>query len=460
MKQLRNTKGLLETLLVIGLILLIPLFFAIKTGANPQSVSNTVVPVIPTVANAPADINALKPKQPSACTFPLANITTPEATPENYTFSEPQVVLTAPEGNSYDVEWLPDSQQVLITEGLRNQYVDNNTAPQQSISLYNLETGESKLYAVRTEINEPPMWQPDINGVVYSAMNYTNIDKKNGAYKFTLQLWVSYGDPNAARLLGDNLPQLPFAIKPSGSEMMYLSGKQISKLDKSLKKLSSASFDPSQWDYAKSRRDDNPVSYQMTWQPGTSLIFLYSAGGDMLGGGYTFMLDTATGHICELNLGGWAERALWTSDGRYLAIARPTSYTGLSDSVDLVILDSITGNLHTVDVVSPDVKGKHYVTDFTWAPDNLHLLVLEDIPSTYDPYRYETVHHALYLVNSTSDESIQLFPEFKSFIGGGAPWSSFAWSPDGSKLLVRCPITKMGSGTDRFCLISVQRTGQ
>lgn len=462
MNQSRKTWGLLETFLIIGLILVIPLFFAVKAMANPQVAPSEPEPVMSTHVNSPEENNVLQSKQPPTCTFPLAQITIAESTPVEYLFSEPVVVLTAPLGNSYNVTgWLPDNQQILITENLRNNYVStNDNAPQQSISLYNLETGESRVYAIRTEINEPPIWQPDINGVVYSAMNYTSIDKKNAAYKFTRQLWVSYGDPDTAQLLADNLPQLPFAIKPGGSEIMYLSGKQISKLDKSLKKLPSGSFDSSQWDYAKSRRSDKPVSYNMAWQPRTSLIFLYSRGGGSLGGGYTFVLDTANGYICELNLGGWADRALWSSDGRYLAIARPTSYTGLSDSVDLVVLDSVTGILRTIDVVSRDVEGKHYVTDFTWAPDNYHLLVLENVPSTYDPHRYETVHHELYLVDSISHESIHLFPEYKSFIGGGAPWSSFAWSPDGSKLLVRCPVPRVPVGIDRFCLIPVQSTGK
>src|SRR5215216_1142776 len=96
MKQRRNIKGTLEALIIIVLILIIPLFFALKTKATPavSSIPNTAVPVIPTVAHAPEEGNTLAPKQPPACTFPLAEITTEESTPEEYTFSEPQVVLT------------------------------------------------------------------------------------------------------------------------------------------------------------------------------------------------------------------------------------------------------------------------------------------------------------------------------------------------------------------------------
>jgi len=458
---MKQSRKVLEALLVIGLILIIPLFFALKTKANTPAVSNipnTTVPVIPTAANAPEEGNALQPKQPPACTFPLAQITATESTPEQYTFSEPQVVLTAPEGNIYNIaEWLPDNQQVLMTEDLRNVDVGNDKSIQQSINLYNPETGEIKVIAFRDLTYEPPSWLSDLNAVVYPAITYTSIDRKNGTSKFTRQVWLSYGNPDTAQILVDNLPQLLFAVKPGGSEMLYLSDNKISKVDKSLKKLTSSLFDPAQWDYGKGRRDKNPVSYNMAWQPGTSLVFLYSVAGGTANGGYTFILDTNTGQICELDMGGWAGRARWSSDGHYLAIDRSTVYIGFTNSTDLVILDTITGNLHTAGIVSKEVEGKHYVSDFTWAPDNRHLLVLEDVPSTYDPYRIETIHHELYLVDFMSDQSLQLFPEYKSFAANSdALWNNFAWSPNGSKLLIRCS----ANWVDRICFIAVQRTVQ
>ena len=459
MNRSRKTKALLETLLVIGLILLIPLFFAVKTMANPQAAPNTPAPAVPTTVSAPEEGDALQQKQPPACTFPLAQITAAESTPEEYVFSEPQVVLTAPEGNPLNVaQWLPDNQQVLVTEELRNQYVDNNSIIQESISLYDTETGESKLYAIGPGIGEAAMWLPELNGVVYSSVTHSNLNPKDGVLETHRKLWVSYGDPNAVQLLADNL-QLPLVTKPDGSGFMYLSNKQIAKLDKTLRKLSSsASFDPDQWDYAKTQRDKNPVRYLTAWQPGTSLIFLYNrAGIGYSEGGYTFILNTATGHVCELNFGGWASSAHWSPDGRYLAIARSKSYSGIDDSPGVVVLDSVTGNLRTVGATLPDAEGEHYVIDFTWTPDNLHLLAIENVPSHYDINHRETYHYDLYLVNLTSDQSTHIFPEFKSFSGG---WNNFVWSPDGSKLLARCPLSSALLVTDRYCLISVQSVKQ
>ncbi len=140
MNQLRKSKNILEILLVIGLILIIPLFFSIRTAANSQTVPNTAMPLPPTVVNALENSNALKPKQPPACTFPLAQTTMAESVPEKYVFSEPQVVIT-PEANDSIVEivgWLPDSQRVLLIQNFADTI-------KQNIELFDTQTGNIQL---------------------------------------------------------------------------------------------------------------------------------------------------------------------------------------------------------------------------------------------------------------------------------------------------------------------------
>lgn len=451
MKPSRKVKSLLEILFVIGLILIIPLFFAIKSLAGSQAEPTIPAPVVPTALQNAEPLTTAAAKQPPQCTFPLAQTTTVESVPGEYSFSEPQVVLTAPKGNVYHiVEWLPDNQQVLMTEALHNGFVmGNSNTSQEAISLYNPETGELKVYAIRPETQEPPAWQPESNFIVYPIMNYFDIDRKNRTYKLTRQIWVSYGDPDTVQMLDDNLPQLPLAIKPGGSEMIYLSDKNISKLDKSLKKLPSAPFDSAQWDYAKTRRNDIPVSYKMAWQPGTSLIFLYSEGA-MQGGGYTFILNADTGQVCELNLGGWAQVAHWSSNGRYLAFIRVKDYAFLYPRSELTLLDIATGNLTMFNVTPQEIAGQHYVRDFIWAPDNRHLLAIGEI-YTSSNNQSET---GLYLVDSVSGQSTHVVPENKGFVFSHD--NDFAWSPDGSKVVIHCPT----QAVDQICLISVQRTGQ
>ena len=447
MNRLHKSKNILEVLLVIGLILIIPLFFALKTKANAPAVSipNAAVPLIPTVANAPSDSNALEPKQPPACTFPLAQTTTAETTPEEYTFSEPQVVLTDSD-NLYDiVEWLPDNQWVLLTQDL---YKDKNKILQQSIELYNPQTGGTQVFAIRNQTDEPPSWQPELNAVVYPVMNVIGNDEVNHRYKFTRQIWVSQGNPQATQLIADNLPQFYVAVKPGGSEITYLSDKQIAKRNGLLKEIPSVPFNLDQWDHSKIR-NGSPVSYKMSWQPGTSLIFLYSSGD--LEGGYTFILDSNTGQVCELNLSGWAGRAHWSPNGRYLAITR---YQGIrpTDSSDLAILDAVTGNLYTMRVTSQDVEGRHYVSDIAWAPDNRHILVTGSVLPFQGTGQPDS--RGLYLVDFISGQSDYILPTYRFSAGSGR--SNLAWSPDGSKLLVRCPTIE----DERVCFISVQRSGK
>lgn len=447
-KKTETYKGVLELLLVIGIILLIPLFFAVRTSATSQPASPTQTITAPIMASASEESATVKVQRPPACTFPLAKISTEESQPEEYTFSEPKVVLTAPEGNIYTIaEWLPDNQQVLITEALRNNAKTDEINP-ETIKLFNPETGEIKVYATRPETQEAPLWQSELNAVVYPIKHFYFIDSENRIAKFTHQLWVSYGNPDTAQMLADNLPQLPFAIKPGGSEMLYLSDQQILKRNSSLKTIPSIAFDSTEWDYAKERRSDKSVSYNMAWQPGTSLIFLYSEGA-MQGGGYTFILDANTGDVCELDLGGWAQVAHWSSDGRYLAIIRSTRYVFPTFSADLTVLDTVTGKLSTLSVVPQETDGLHFVNDFAWAPDNRHLLAIGDIyvsPDSQDKI-------GLYLVDLVSGQSVNVIPVYVSRVNSP---QSMAWSPDGSKLIIRCPMT----GVDRICFISVQRTGQ
>jgi hypothetical protein len=483
---MKHSRKLNWTVVIIGALLILALFFARNkiSGPNTQAEGNTntvnpvassfvpgltplaiktLTPLPPDYPTHVAETQTAEPTMPPTatstlapppCTFPLAQIKTTQSSPQNYTFSEPQVVLNA-QGNLYNiVEWLPDNQQVLITRDLLNAIqTEPDKLLRQSIELYSPETNKSTVYAIRHKVDEPPAWQVGSNAVVYPDVNYLGVDQNTHRTKFTRQVWVSYGNPNATQKLADNLSQFPFAMKPDGSGMVYFSDKQIFKRNITLQPIPSISFDPSQWDYAKSRRNSSPVSYEMTWQPGTSLIFLHSEGGMQLGGGYTFILNIDTGKVCELNFGGWAVRAHWSSDGRFLAIVREVISSIPVDVTELAVLDTVTGKLYTA-TVTPQ-EGKHYVVDFVWAPDNHHLIALGNIPSQ-NTGQDQTAHHELYLVDFMTGQSVNILPEYKSFFADGAPLNNLAWSPDGSKLLILCPTMQ----EEHVCFVSVQRTGQ
>jgi dipeptidyl aminopeptidase/acylaminoacyl peptidase len=441
----------LEVLLVIAAILILALT-ACAPALTPMP-TGTFIPttVVPTSTSTELPVTATATltvaQEPPPCTFPLAQITTTESAPANYTFSDPQVVLTAPKGNLYSIaQWLPDNQQVLMTEALYSATQSgNNTPTQESIKLYNPGTGESKVYATRPFTHELPSWNPALNAVIYPVTNSLGLDQSTRSYKFTRQVWISYGNPATAQKLDDNLPQLSFAIRPGGSQTLYFSDKQIDELDASLNELPSIPFDSTQWDYAKERRNSYPVSYETAWQPGTSLVFLYSAANG--GGGYTFILNADTGRVCELNLGGWAEVARWSSDGRYLAFIRSTKYWYPTYSADLAVLDTITGKVTMFSVMPQETEGLPLVYNSVWAPDNRHLLAVGNIWSQDEANNLQ----GLYLVDVISGQSVNVLPDYNKFFEGG-----LAWSPDGSKLVIRCPTNIV----DRICFISVQKSGQ
>jgi Tol biopolymer transport system component len=188
----------------------------------------------------------------------------------------------------------------------------------------------------------------------------------------------------------------------------------------------------------------------MAWQPNTSLVFLYSDGSGLEMGGYTFILNVSTGQICELDLGGWAANAHWSSDGRYLAIIKATEYTSPVNVLDMAILDTVTGELFTNGVIPQATEGERYVYDFTWAPDNRHLLAVGSTSSQNN--QNDNGVHELYLLDFMSSEVVSILPEYSKFFSSG-----LAWSPDGSRLIIRCPIPTKG---DRVCLISIQEAGK
>ena len=426
------------------LIILIFLLAACSTVTVTQQATvapqaTVTSPPPPTLTSVPTITATPEPQQPPACTFPLAQTTTEESKPETYTFSEPKVVKK--EKSFRIVEWLPDNQHVLVTSLISDS---GDNAGKETIELFNPQTGESKVYTIRTYADGLPLWQPELNAVVYPTKDLISIDKNTQLPTFISQLWISYGDPNAVQMLADDLSQAPISANLDRSETLYFSEKKINKINKSLTALLSVPFDSSKWDYAKARRNKFPVSYQMTWQPNTSLVFLYS--GVDFGGGYTFILDSNTGNVCELDFGGWAEEAQWSSDGRYLAFIRSKKYTSPTFSADLTVLDSLTGNLTVLNIIPQEMEGIHFAKDFVWAPDNHYLLVIGQIyisPNVQDKY-------GLYLVDFLSGQSTNVLSTYSYTL------HSIAWSPDGTKVLIGCP----RNNVDQLCLIPVQVSGQ
>jgi hypothetical protein len=488
MKQSRKTIALLAAVLVLVILLL----FANRnmTRQNPQATGDMVNPVVSPSHTLPPSLIGLTPLfgitqtplppdypthvaetltamptvqptatstlQPPQCTFPLAQTTTTESAPEEYTFSEPQVVLT---GIADIIEWLPNNQQVLLTRRL-----DKNSGHQE-IVLFNPQSSEVQVYAERESINEQPTWMDGANAMLYPVVNILNKTVDGNfvpPFDIQLQLWISRGDPNNSELVEDRqmtldfVPYLSMASKPDSGQIIYRASidQEFFRYDLSTTPFDvpqSLPFDASRWEY---RKDFRALSiYDMTWRPNSSQIFLYT-NGDI--GGYTFLLDSNTGEICELSLGreenenGWALNARWSSNGRYLAVARTWGVRPIETS-DLAVIDTVTGELYAINLVPPDMEGQHFVIDVAWAPDNLHLAAVAQVvdPNSLTDYRKLS---SLYLVDFLSNQAFQVpSPDVK--IGSGPGDINLAWSDDGKSLLAKCPTTQ----EDRLCLFSVQK---
>jgi len=162
-------------------------------------------------------------------------------------------------------------------------------------------------------------------------------------------------------------------------------------------------------------------------------------------------MDTNSGQICNLDFGGWAEMARWSPNGRYLSIVRAQG-SGPAMSVDVVVLDTTTGEFYMLDAVASDIEGRHLAQDIEWAPDNHHLLFTIGTTQSQVTYTYDGL---LYLGDFISGQVERILPTYQFNVGAGT--INLAWSPDGSKLLINCPTTE---GLKQVCLISVQTSGE
>jgi dipeptidyl aminopeptidase/acylaminoacyl peptidase len=263
-------------------------------------------------------------------------------------------------------------------------------------------------------------------------------------FRFTRQVRISYGNPDDTQLLADNLPQYPIVVKPDGSQMAYLLDKQLFRLDIALKALTPISFDRKRWDYL--HENDNTIEvYKMAWRPNSTQIFLYNHAIDGLG--YTYILDTDTGRLCNLNFGGWAKATHWSPNGRYLAIIRAQGAVPIG-LADVTVLDTTTGNFYTLKVAESEIKGGYFVQDIAWAPDNRHLLFTVETAYSQSTYTYSGL---LYLDDFISGQSERILSSYEFNIDAGS--TNLAWSLDGSKLLMNCPTSE---GVKQVCLIPVQ----
>lgn len=421
---------------------------------NVTNPTQTYIPVAspttvqPTVTLAP-EINSYLP----ICSFPLQQTVMVESPPEKYTFTEPKVVFTD-ELQPEIVDWLPDSQKVII---MPKTLIDLGiNGYQETIELFNPHTQKTQIYAIRRDGQGMPAWNPELNAIVYPdtkiIMNGTDILKS----QFFSQLKVSYGNPNETQLLVDDLLSHSITVKPDGSQIVYykdnkeLANKFFSRM------IFDGSLQPEKLLPVNLAQDEmySVNTYETVWRPGASQMLFYSSVSPT---DQTILFDINNGQSCTLSFNGWVYFARWSPNGRYLAVIKsPSSHASSWASYYLSVLDGLTGNFYQVDskkMVPEEMKDccRHIVSNFSWAPDNRHLIVMgtADITGTgeHNPI------HKLYLVDFISGDVDDLFPSYE-FFNVGWKGTELAWSPDGLKLIADCPTEEQG----RLCLFAVKRT--
>lgn len=456
-----KNKNFLTLFIVLGL--LISLLSVARSGASPGSIFQAAVTRTAVAPGATGTLSATSTQlalpalatpigeRPPQCTFPLAQTTAEESAPKEYAFSEPKVVLTA-DASIGIVEWLPDGQRVLITQDFR----DKN---RQTIEVFNPATGNRQVYAERTRMDQPPVWVEGLNAVLYPETKVIQRIPQSGTLpliEFRRQLWMSQGNPQNAQpiedvlLKGNSLSYISVSVEPQTHRILYFipDEKRFVEQNERLDGKQALTLNLGQWEY-RVKGNGLPIFYSMAWRPNTTQIFLYTIG-DM--GGYTFLLDVNTGKICEFDFKGWAGLARWSTNGRYLAIIRAWESLPINSS-DLTVLDVVTGKQYVMKITPQELDGRHAILDITWAPDNRHLLAIGYV-SPYSPSGQvaNDKYSGLHLVDFISQENLHVLPKYKFF----ADWwgRNISWSPDGSQILVRCPI----SGIERLCNITVQET--
>jgi hypothetical protein len=126
---------------------------------------------------------------------------------DKYEFSEPQVVLTNT-GSIAIVNWLPDSNRLLVTRSYPKSY-------RERIETVDIRTGEVQLYAERDHHNGKPVWLSAIQGVAYSTVLEDQIELRVGR--------VQPSGIDTIAIAGRNHIALGFslAVEPGGRRLMY-----------------------------------------------------------------------------------------------------------------------------------------------------------------------------------------------------------------------------------------------
>jgi len=372
------------------------------------------------------------PTGTSSPIFPTS--TPPGISPSSYMFGEPQVVLTHTTGIRI-AGWLPDSRRLLISR-------DIPKGGGEVIETFDIQTKDIQRYGKRIPSDAKPVW---LIAAGRPAWGELTSDRR-------WVLRIGSPDPGDGEIVASDLESMYLAANTGGQQILFFakSDRERPQVFDSIEKRSHLA----PFVIPATPPQPRPLSpwlspYRAVWQPDDTRVAIYN-------GAAFYVADLSTGRVQAIDLGQraeygnyWVLYAVWSPNGRYLALIVAAGDMGQVYREELRMLDLTTG---AVTVIGKEIPNP---SETAWAPDSQHLVVL----GWPGPERPTDVRAGLYLVDTRIGSVQRVLPDWLfsladySIQGGGLSWSS-----GGENLVVACAIwakTEPLITEGRLCLIPV-----
>jgi len=422
---MRRLKGLLTGTLGLAALAAFVLVVALLLGGLSQRGAVPIVtppptrPATPTVV--PTRITPPPLQTPTQPASPLLTPTPPRATPSppvpwptappytpppgwtNVTLDrihsgEPTVVLTHTALIKV-IEWLPDSQRLLLELGTGEFPLTNR------IITLDVVTGGVVEYGRRLDRDIAPVWVEQAQGVVFD-------------------FWIPDSPPELrfGRAVGqvrilDQADAYPAVHRPSGRVLYVPIGATLQAREVASGQAVPPPFQAELLPFGVLRADP-----QGRW--------LVSLWRRLERQGVVYLADMSQGTMRQIELSDprqpysewWSREAVWSPDGQRLAVIMGWWWNRLRAS-KVAILEPESGNWHWLNLPS------QFVDEVDWAPDGRHLLVKAGYE--YDA-QSQPLPNAFWLVDATTGD----FHPFNLFSLQYPSSGNYfmAWSSDGKRL--------------------------
>jgi hypothetical protein len=415
---------------LLSTLLLVILLSACKpdSRSSPAQLASTAItqpmPTTTMSSSAPAVVVTATTSKPPVCQFNkiIPDSLASPASINNYTVSPLTVILT--DTSEIDVYgWLPDNDRLIIGRW-------NPSRKKATLDTLRISTRLIQTYAERTDAGgDRPIWLPDLQ-----AIAYTDFDLPQEPSSLPgVELWISQGNPDGKQLLAEHVAMNSLTLDSAGQLAYLFSQKNTEPIDLSVKTVSAASMSmrniplPAALNKPPTSMAESSSEVEMPFgfihRPATSQAALLYKNQPPL------VFDLNSGQICQIELPSYVSEALWSPDGRFLAMRTQNMPIGFTASDVLTILDTNTNQHYEVDF------GTH-VYSMVWSPNSQHLAVLTQKQNAVPEHQ---VHQDLFLVDAVTREHRRLFPDY-DFRGGAIQHYQMAWSPNGETLAITCPV--------------------